>query len=178
MEKITMVQSIRYSSPHPYGLVISMGNNKKVNIMGVSWWTFASTKPPIILVSLSKACCTNQNIKETRQFSLCLPCESMKEKAWKCSTSSGYKIDKVKEYNIDVISSQSIEPPILKESHIAYECEVVQIIEAGDHDIFMSNIIEIYGDLEKKHLYTDNGYSKLICCATNTFDIKEHYTNG
>jgi len=161
MKKISVSESQKISSPHPFGLVVSVDDKKTVNAMGVSWWTYVSSNPPLIAVCLSKRSHSNSNIKQSGEFTLCLPDESLKEKAWKCSTSSGRNVNKISEYNIEVVQSEQIDVPIIKDSVVAFECKVHETVEAGDHTIFIADVLEVYGDENKKQLYAVKGYADL-----------------
>ncbi len=154
MEQISLNLAQKISSPRPFGLVVSIGSNNKVNVMGISWWTYVSRNPSLLLICLSNKNCTNENIRLSKEFSLCLPSEDIKDEAWKCSTTSGRNINKIKQYNLEVIQSNYINTPILRESYVAFECKVVKEIVAGDHTMFLGEILNILGDTTKKPLYS------------------------
>ncbi len=154
MEEITLNLAQKISSPRPFGLVVSIDSSNKVNVMGISWWTYVSRNPSLLLICLSNRNYTNENIRLSKEFSLCLPSEDIKDEAWKCSTTSGRSINKVEEYNLELIQSNHINTPILRESYVAFECKVVKEIEAGDHIIFLGEILNILGDTTKKPLYS------------------------
>lgn len=162
MDEISISRAYQLTSPNPFGLVFSRDDNGKVNAMGISWWTYVSGNPPTLLVCISQKSNTNSNINKNNEFSLCLPDPSVKELAWSCSTTSGKNIDKIESFNIKTEESKHIGVPILKDSHVAFECKVRQVIEAGDHRIFLSDIVEIHADENKKHLYAKNGYKELV----------------
>jgi flavin reductase (DIM6/NTAB) family NADH-FMN oxidoreductase RutF len=162
LNNITIGQAYQLTSPNPFGLVLSRDDNGKVNVMGVSWWTYVSGNPPMLLACISKKSYTSSNIQRSNEFCLCLPDANIKDTAWGCSTTSGRNIDKLEFFNIETENSSCISVPVLKDSHVAFECRVKQIIDAGDHCIFLSDIAEIHANENKKHLYANNGYKELV----------------
>jgi flavin reductase (DIM6/NTAB) family NADH-FMN oxidoreductase RutF len=161
-EEVTIGQALRLSSPHPFSLVVSINDENVLNVMAVSWWTHASSSPPLLLVCLSKKSYTNSNIRNSKEFTLCLPDESIREEAFRAGTTSGKKVDKFKILDFKTVPASQIKPEIIKQSHLAYECRTVKIFEAGDHDIFLAEILKIHHQEGKKHLYASDGYAKLI----------------
>lgn len=162
IEEVTIGQALRLSSPHPFSLVVSMNEENKLNVMAVSWWTHASSSPPLLLVCISKKSYTNSNMKTNPEFTLCLPDESIKGEAFRAGVTSGKNVDKFNMLDFKTVPSARIKPEIIKESHLAYECKTVNIFEAGDHDIFLAEILTIHHQKGKKHLYASDGYAKLI----------------
>lgn len=150
------------SSPHPFSLLVSKNIKGVVNVMGVSWWTFISSKPPKLMVSIGEKSYTSSNIKKNCEFTLCLPDQDFRRTACQCGTTSGKKINKIEKYNIKTMKSKYINIPILIESHVAFECKIIKNIKVSDHNLFIADILNIYGDHSKSHLYANKGYNELV----------------
>ena len=162
MEIITIREAHKMSSPHPFALLVSKNIKDVVNVMGVSWWTFISSKPPKLMVSIGEKSYTSSNIKKNCEFTLCLPDQDFRRTAWQCGTTSGKIINKIEKYNIKTMKSKYINVPILTESHVAFECKIMRSIKFSDHSLFIANILNIYGDHSKNHLYANKGYNELV----------------
>ena len=72
LEIITIQEAHKMSSPHPFALLVSKNIKGVVNVMGVSWWTFISNKPPKLMISIGEKSYTSSNIKNNCEFTLCL----------------------------------------------------------------------------------------------------------
>ncbi len=161
MRKISVAESAKLSSPHLFALALSKDLNGKINIMGLSWLTFASFNPGKILISISQKSYTNENIKNTGFFTLCLALEEIKNEAFKCCLSSGRKNDKLKETGLELLEIEGFKVPAVKKCSVAWSLEVTDTIEAGDHTVFISDIKETVLVNDEKHLLAFDGYKRL-----------------
>jgi len=70
--------------------------------------------------------------------------------------------DQFKEVGFTPIPAKFVKPPIIENSTVAYECKVVNEIDAGDHTLYIGKVVAIHGSPEKpSHLYSIH-YRKLI----------------
>ncbi len=158
---MTISQAQVMSSPNPFALVVSCDQNKKSNIMALSWWTYISNKPASLGICLSNACYTGQLLKENKEFSLCLVPPSLADVALQCGKVSGRTVDKESEFLIELSKAKKISPSIIKDSPLAFECTVNTSIIVGDHTIYIAKVVCIHGDSSKSHVYAVDGYSNL-----------------
>jgi len=161
MEKITVEESTRLSSPHLFALAVTKNKEERLNIMGLSWFTFVSFNPGQILLSISRKSCTNANIKSDGIITLCMPIEEIKEQAFKCCTSSGNSVDKLKETGIELVEIEGFEIPAVKKSSVAWSLRVNNTIETGAQSIFIADIVSAVSLNDKKHLMAFDGYERL-----------------
>ena len=101
-------------------------------------------------------------IEHSGEFVVNYPSEAMAVPAWKCSTKSGKKVDKFKEFGLEAIPSLKVEPPRIKGSTVCVECKVVDKHKTGNHTLFIGEAIATSGDPDQlRHLYCIH-YTKLI----------------
>lgn len=157
---MNMSEAYRATAPHPFAYIITKDADGKVNAMGVSWWTFASTNPPMLLACLSSRKHSIQVIRRTMQFSLCLPDVSLREQAKKICSTTGAKVDKVSEFGIALLPGESIDVPVLKDARAVFECRVSEIKDVGDHAVLIAEIVRFAHDPQKQALRTSaEGYA-------------------
>ncbi len=161
MKNITVMESAKRTSPHLFALILSKDTKNKVNIMALSWFTFVSFDPAKMLVSISQKSYTNENIKKSGLFTLCLALEEIKEQAFQCGLSSGRTNDKLKENKLELLEVESFKVPALKKCSVAFALEVTDRVEAGDHTVFVADIMESVLINEGKNLLAFDGYEKL-----------------
>ena len=161
MKKITVEESATLTSPQLFALLLSKNIDGKINIMGLSWLTFVSFNPGKILTCISQKGYTNENLKKTKYFTLCLPLEEIKEQSFRCCGISGRNIDKIKEIGLKLLEIEGFKVPAVEQCSVAWSLEVEKIIEESDHTIFISLIKEAVLVNKKKHLLAFDGYRRL-----------------
>ena len=161
MKDISFQEAQALSSPNPFGLVVSADANGNPNLMAISWWTYASNKPPALIICVSSHCYTGELIEEGGEFTLCLVDEALSESAFACGTCSGRTVNKPEKFAIPLEPSAKVATPYVSDSRIAFECKVVKRVQAGDHIVFIAEVAAVHADGSKKHLYSLEGYGKL-----------------
>lgn len=159
-EKIDLRKSVELGSPHPYALLVTK-HDDIVNVMGISWYTFVSLKPGKIAFSISNKGYTNELIKQGASVSLCLPTQTINEKAFACGKKTGRNINKIEDIGIELLQYDGFEAPIIGGSLVAWSLKVYQNVEAGDHTLFIADIDSIVGAEVEAHLYAMGVYSRL-----------------
>jgi flavin reductase (DIM6/NTAB) family NADH-FMN oxidoreductase RutF len=162
LRDIVWNDAITIASPHPYVLATSVDAKGKPNIIGLAWWTICSWDPPMMLVSVGKKKYSRECIDAGKEFVVCLLGEEHAAAAWVCGTKGGRKIEKFKAAGFTPVPSKAVKPPTIGESLLAFECRVKQTVEAGDHILYVGDVVAIRGTgEEKRHLYSIH-YSKLV----------------
>ncbi len=170
LKTVDFDRTLILTSPHYYSLLVTISKDKKIDVMGLSWFMFTSFSPPLLAVSVGNTRNTYKNLKEVPEFSLCFPKPEIAEKAIQCGMFSGKDMDKIKELKLETLNSAKINPPIIKDSIVAYECEVMNSFATGDHSIFIGKIKNYLGDNDAyEHIYVKDGYSTTISIR---YDIK------
>ncbi|MBR3136201.1 MAG: flavin reductase family protein [Clostridia bacterium] len=161
MDRITLREAQKLSSPNPFALISTVDEKGRNNLMALSWWTYCSNNPPTVAVCLSKKGYSGCLIKATGEFALCLPNESLQEAAFRCGTCSGRDTDKAQLFGITLESASEIAPMLVSQSKVALECRSTQIVETGDHYLFVADVVAAHGDPGAKHLLAEDGYTCL-----------------
>jgi flavin reductase (DIM6/NTAB) family NADH-FMN oxidoreductase RutF len=161
MTDLTIGQAQRMTAPAPFALLTSADNEGKTNIMAVSWWTYLSNHPVKIGACLSNKGYSGGNIREGGEFALCIVDESLREAALGCGKCSGRNTDKAAEFGIALADAKTIAPKVVEASKVVFECRLSDMVEIGDHTLFIADVAAIYGDESKKQLYAYDGYGRL-----------------
>lgn len=162
LREISWDDALTLGSPYPYVLAVTVDKHGRVNIMGLSWWSFVSWEPKMIAISVGKERYTHECLEHCGEFVLCFPSEEQREGAWLCGTASGRKTDKSKETGFTMTPAKTVKPPLIEGATVAYECRVVDTFDVGDHTLYIGKIVAMHGTPEKpRHLYTIH-YKKLL----------------
>ncbi|MBR3422936.1 MAG: flavin reductase family protein [Clostridia bacterium] len=168
MEKVTINDAQKITSPNPFTLVATRGNDGKVNVMALSWWTYVSNHPATVVICTSDRGYTGGVIKETGEFTLSMPDESLREQAFLCGTCSGRDRDKAAEFGIEFEDSETVSVPRVKGSALALECRLKDSVTLGDHTMYIAEVTAVFADRERNPVFAAEGYRKL-----RAFEAKE-----
>jgi flavin reductase (DIM6/NTAB) family NADH-FMN oxidoreductase RutF len=162
MEHITIDEAQVLSSPNPVCLICSRRSDGGVNLATVSWWTYLSNTPPQLGFALSKQGYTGKRIRADRQMALCLPGPELAEAVLLCGSSTGRKVDKVREYAIEMTSIPNIPLPVPLHSHLIFHCSLVGEVDTGGETVFyVCKAENIYTGSSASHVSALEGYGKI-----------------
>ena len=132
-------------APVPPTMVTSAHDGKQ-NVFTVAWTGVLNTQPPKTYISVRPERYSYELIKNSGEFVINLTTTSMVKNADRCGTYSGKHVDKFKKYSIETVPAQNVSAPILKDSPVALECKVTDIVEMGTHHMFMADIVGVSVD--------------------------------
>ena len=146
------------------GLITSNGPHGP-NVMSAEWTHHVSYAPSLISICIHHEDATGQNIDETKEFGVNLAAENQNVAASIAGSSHGQDVDKVavlKELGIEFIDAKQIKAPMVKGAAMHAECRVLQVIELGDHVMYVGEVVEISADENIAPVVYHNGkYWKL-----------------
>ena len=153
MKQTDPTQAIRAYKPDRCVFVISVDSDGKPNGMIAGWNMKCSYDPPLFAVALSGKGNTQKLIRESGEFVIAVPNKSLEEEVKFFGSVSGSKIDKFQESGIATLEAQKVKSPLLKDATINYECKLHQEVEAGDHIIFIGEVVAAHHAEGKKALF-------------------------
>ncbi len=175
MKRLDKNEAIELGSPYPYVLAVTQDAEGKNNIIGIAWWTYVSWEPLMLCISIGTGKKSHENLLELGEFTLCFPARDQAKGAWICGTKSGKKVEKFPEAGFTPVPCKEIKPPMIDGCTLAYECRVTDRVEAGDHTLFVAEVLSMVGDPDKaEHLYSIH-YRKLVSIDTGgkvDFDLE------
>jgi len=111
--------------------------------MTAAWVTRVSFNPPLVMVSIGKTRFSHELIKKSKVFAVNILKEGQIEIGKHFGFKSGKKIDKFATIPFDTKATGS---PILKEIAGYLDCKLISYVEAGDHTIFLGEVIDAGAD--------------------------------
>ena len=142
-------------------LMVSCGENEaEYNILTVSWTGTICSDPAMCYISVRKSRHSYDIIKRSGCFVLNLTTEDMAYATDWCGVRSGKDYNKFAEMKLTAEKAQMVNAPIIKESPLNIECEVVEVKELGTHDMFIAKVVNVQAD------------AKYINPETDAFDLK------
>jgi flavin reductase (DIM6/NTAB) family NADH-FMN oxidoreductase RutF len=119
--------------------IITSRTKEKINGMTAAWVSQVSLQPLMLMVSVAPARYTHGIIKESGYFAINTLSSGQEDLAKHFGFKSGRKIDKFKDIPYFDAPNGS---PVLKEALAFFECKVIDIFKAGDHSLFVGNVVE------------------------------------
>ncbi|NIS74877.1 MAG: flavin reductase [Deltaproteobacteria bacterium] len=147
-------------SKFSYGVyVLTASMNEKINGCTIAWVSRVSFEPPIVAVSIAPERLTHGYVKQAKTFALSVIPDSDRgvELGRHFGLVSGRKVDKFA--NIGYFTGET-GAPILKEAIGYVECKVIFSTEAGDHTIFVGEILsgKVLDESEKPLTFIPSQY--------------------
>ena len=135
---------------HPYRtfLVTCCDAEGKANIITVAWLMPVSAKPPLLIVSIRPNRHSYHYIKATREFVVNVAQYEIAQQALYCGRRSGRDVDKFAATKLTPAPARHVASPIIEECIAHLECRVVQEVEAGDHQLFIGEVLAAYTNEE------------------------------
>ncbi|WP_432663898.1 flavin reductase family protein [Wukongibacter baidiensis] len=118
----------------------------------VAWVTRASNDPPLVMICISPKRFIHDLIIESKEFNLAVLGDESEEMALFCGTNSAYDVDKLTQGNIELLKASLISSPLIKNALVNLECRLMESFGAGDHTVFIGEVIMAHIQKEGKPL--------------------------
>ena len=124
----------------PYGLfVLGAGKGDKATASTVNWVTQASFQPPLVVVGVQADSGTLDLIKEHKSFSVNVLGSGQKDMAFAFFKHVAPEGNSIGGYEFETRGSGH---PLFKDAPAWWECELVTIVDEGDHSIVVGKVTE------------------------------------
>ena len=133
--------------------LVTSAHEGKQNVLTANWVMPCSFEPPLLAVSIGKTRFSHGLIKKSGEFCVCVPPADKEKEAWFVGTKHGDKTDKFKESGFSPAPAKKVKAPLIKECVACLECKVVSEHEAGDHTIFVGEVLEVHEQKNGKKLF-------------------------
>ena len=132
--------------PLPAAMVSCGSEPKDYNIITVSWIGTICSDPPMCYISVRKSRHSHKLIMENKCFVINLTTEELLKATDWCGVKSGKDYNKFKEMKLTPIKGEIVNAPMIAQSPLCIECEVVEVKELGSHDMFIANVVNVSAD--------------------------------
>jgi len=105
-----------------------------------------SFKPPLLAVSVSPRRFSYELIKQQGEFVVNVPTSRLLDEVVKCGSTTGRSVDKFRLLGLTPGRARRVEVPIVEECVAHLECRVFKEVEAGDHVLFIGEVVAAYAE--------------------------------
>ena len=130
------------TAPLPPALV-SCGTPEKPNVLTVAWTGVLCTRPPVTYISVRPERFSYELIKQSGEFVINLPPDTLVRAVDTCGVKSGRDTDKFALTGLTAEPAFNVSAPMIAECPVSIECRVRQIVPLGSHDMFMADIVGV-----------------------------------
>ena len=170
--KIWKAGTFEYPLP---AVMVTCGDMQDSNIITVAWTGILNTNPAMVYISVRPTRHSYKLIKENNEFVINLTNKKLTYATDWCGVRTGAKYDKFKEMNLHKEKAQFVRCPLIKESPVAIECKVKDIIPLGSHDMFIAEVLSI--DADEKYI-DENGAFDISKCELIAYANGGYYPLG
>jgi flavin reductase (DIM6/NTAB) family NADH-FMN oxidoreductase RutF len=135
--------------------VVTAKSGKKGNGMTAAWFTRVSFSPPLVMVSVGHKRFTHGLIRESGSFCINVLAEGQLPLSKHFGFSSGRNADKLE--GIPHTSGKT-GSPVLEGTAAHLDCRLVSSYEAGDHTLFVGEVVDASASKKRPLLATMEDY--------------------
>lgn len=160
-----------YRLIHPrFTVLVSSEFNGLKGVMTVAWITPVSINPPIIAVSISPKRETFKLIVNSGEFSINVLSMNRVSQVHLAGTITAREVrDKFKKVGLTPGKAKKISSPIVLEAEAVLECKVWRAVEAGDHVLFLGEVVECYASEKFKKLWSIKEFKPILHVGENAY---------
>lgn len=139
--------------PAKVTLVVTEKPLEGYNLMTAEWYMRTSIQPPMFAISVGHSRFTKDCLETNRFFNLVFPSHELHALCNLAGSNSGREMDKFTEGKVEYLPGKLHKLPVLKESVVTLECEVVTQVKSGDHTIYVGQVHYCWLNKEKDLYY-------------------------
>ena len=161
-EKVDDLNSSIQPAPN---LIVSSNHEGEDNALAVAYACNCSFDPPMVMVGIVPSRYSYHMVKESGEFVVNLVNQDLEKEFNYLGSNSGRDENKLKKLDLNYRKGDKVEAPILLDFPVNIECEVVDSIKTGSHEMFVGKVKcihankDLISENEKKEKVID--YSKI-----------------
>ncbi|WP_129409071.1 flavin reductase family protein [Marinitoga lauensis] len=118
--------------------IVTINSNGTLNGITVAWITRVSIKPPMIAISIGKQRYSYELLENIDKFGVCILSKEQKDLAKLFGSKSGRNVNKFENVDFELTKNGI---PKIKNIVAFFECKIVNKADAGDHVIYIGEVI-------------------------------------
>ena len=162
-------------NPVPAVMVSCADLSGRDNIITVAWTGIVCSDPAMVYISVRPNRYSYNLIKDSKEFVINLTNKELAFATDWCGVRSGKDYDKFKEMKLHKEKGKFVKCPLIKESPVAVECRVKEIVELGSHHMFIAEVLSI--DADEKYI-DDKGCFDISKCNLIAYANGGYYPLG
>lgn len=148
MAKVLLREIFRPIYPSPAALISCVAPDGTPNIITLGeCFNISISKPVVVGIAIAPERYSYGLIERAGEFAVNLPTAAMIDVVDRVGTCSGRKVgDKFAHVGLTAVPAAKIKAPLIAECPINLECKLIDLIQAGDHDLFRGEVVAQHVD--------------------------------
>jgi flavin reductase (DIM6/NTAB) family NADH-FMN oxidoreductase RutF len=117
-----------------------------INVIPVAWQTPLSASPPLLGVAIHESRFTMDLVSHAEEFALSFPTRALLHHVQYLGALSGEQLDKFEVTQLETFSPRHVTAPLVAGCAAWVECEVVQVLPVGDHQLVLGHPLAVLVD--------------------------------
>ncbi len=130
--------------PAPAVMVTVADKEGNTDIITAAWTGNICSDPAMTYVSVRPERFSHHMIEETECFVINLTTRALAKATDYCGVRSGREVDKWKETGLTPQRADHIPAPLIRESPVNIECQVVDRLNLGSHTMFIARVLAVH----------------------------------
>ena len=154
-KQLEYTEAIKTKYPEQVVIAIARDKDGRPNPVTLGWTMIVSGKPPMMAIAVAKKHYSIGTIRHSKCFTIVYPSSDMGDAALFFGSRSGRDVDKFAEFDCKTEPAIEIDSVLLADAVANFECTLDSETAAGDHIVFIGEIVCSHVNTEpKKRLYT------------------------
>jgi flavin reductase (DIM6/NTAB) family NADH-FMN oxidoreductase RutF len=154
-KQVEYSDAIKTKYPEQVVIAVAKDKNGKANPITLGWTMIVSGSPPMMAIAVAKTHYSIEAVTHSKSFTIAFPSSEMADAALFFGSKSGRDTDKFAEFDCKTEPANAIDSVLLTDAVANFECTLESQMPAGDHIIFIGEIVSSHINTEpKKRLYT------------------------
>jgi len=141
MKRVPPSEAIKRKYPEWIVLVVTIDQQGQVDVMPAGWCMVTSGRPLMLALAIHPGRHTHKLLTEAQEFVISFPAAGQGPAVWYCGSHSGRDVDKIANTDLELLPPAEIKTPLLKGAVANFECRLVKQMDAGDHTIFVGEVV-------------------------------------
>ena len=134
--------------PKPNLVVSCRSEEGEDNALAVAYAGNCSYDPPMVMVGIVPSRHSYNMVKDTGVFVVNLVPKDLEKDYYYLGSHSGRDENKLEELNLNVEDGKKVDVPLLVDFPVNIECEVVDSIMTGSHEMFIGKVVQVHVNKE------------------------------
>jgi flavin reductase (DIM6/NTAB) family NADH-FMN oxidoreductase RutF len=138
---VRLDKAMRVGPPTSVVLATCISKDGRPNIITLGMYMHISNEPPLLAIGVSPRRFSHQLIKVTREFVINVPPVGLIDQVVACGETSGRDVDKFELTGLTPVPAREVRAPLIKECISHLECRLAKGYRAGDHTLFVGEVV-------------------------------------
>ena len=154
-KQVEYSDAIKTKYPEQVVIAIAKDADGRANPITLGWTMIVSGNPPMMAIAVANKHYSVETITHSKCFTIAFPSAQMADAALFFGSRSGRRVDKFAEFDCETEPARKVDSVLLTDAVANFECTLESQTPAGDHIIFVGEIVCSHTSTEpKKRLYT------------------------